>query len=475
MTRRRKPLHCRWQAAISVFVLLSATALGASAQSFKTLVSFNGVDGASPLGPLVQGVNGSAYGTTYSGGANGYGTVFKITRAGKLTTLYSFCPDPPGCGDGINPNGGLVLSSDGDFYGTTFNDGCWYQVGVGTVFKISPDGTLSTLWCFSGYDTEDGGGPDAGLVQAPNGNFYGSTDWGGLYGGGTMFGITAEGALTTLDSWSGLNDAPLAAMTLAVDGNLYGTTNLGGTGGGGTVFKVTPSGNLTTIYNFCSESNCTDGEQPSGTLVQAGDGNFYGTTDWGGTYGDGTVFQVTSKGELTTLHNFDGTDGQYVHAGLVLATDGNLYGTASRGGDYGYGTIFQMTPGGTFTTLHSFDNTDGSQPEGGLLQATNGNLYGATNQGGTNGSGTIFALLTGLSPFVSFVRAYGKVGQTGGILGQGFTGTTAVSLNGVPANFTVVSDTYIKATVPAEATTGYVTVTTPTGVLTSHVPFHVLK
>ncbi len=138
------------------------------------------------------------------------------------------------------------------------------------------------------------------------------------------------------------------------------------------------------------------------------------------------------------------------------------------------GTVFQLTPTGILTTMHSFDSSDGAVPIGGLIQATNGTFYGSSSQAGPYNSGTLFSLDLGLGPFVTFVRAAGKVGQTGGILGQGFTGTTSVSLSGIPASFTVVSDTYIKATVPAGATTGYVTVTTPSGVLTSNVPFHVI-
>jgi uncharacterized repeat protein (TIGR03803 family) len=168
---------------------------------------------------------------------------------------------------------------------------------------------------------------------------------------------------------------------------------------------------------------------------------------------------------------------------LVLATDGNLYGTTSgseNGRKHSDGTIFRITEQGVLTTLHVFDGTDGSNPEG-LFQATSGMFYGSTVSAGDlhchllNGCGTIFSLDVGLSPFVAFVRPYGKVGQTGGILGQGFTGTTSVSLNGTPANFTVVSDTFIKATVPLGATTGYVTVMTPSGMLTSNVPFRVLQ
>ena len=158
-----------------------------------------------------------------------------------------------------------------------------------------------------------------------------------------------------------------------------------------------------------------------------------------------------------------------------MATDGNLYGTTSLGGAmYGLGVAFSLSSNGTFSLLHTFDPTNGGEPSTGLLQETDGSFYGANYYGGTYHSGTLFNLDVGLGPFVSFLRAAGKVGESGPILGQGLTGTTAVELNGTPANFTIVSDTFIKATVPSGATTGYVTVTTPTGVLTSNVPFHVI-
>jgi len=199
---------------------------------------------------------------------------------------------------------------------------------------------------------------------------------------------------------------------------------------------MTPEGALTTLYSFCSQSRCADGANPVAGLVQGTDGNFYGTTIVGGT--------GPCPGMLTP----------------------------------GCGTVFRITPQGALTTVHSFEGTDGTAPAGGLMQATSGLFYGTASMGGLNdcafGCGTLFSIDMGLGPFVTFVQAAGKVGRTGGILGQGFTGTTSVSLNGIPASFTVVSDTFIKAAVPAGATTGYVTVNTPSGPLTSNVPFRVI-
>jgi uncharacterized repeat protein (TIGR03803 family) len=184
---------------------------------------------------------------------------------------------------------------------------------------------------------------------------------------------------------------------------------------------------------------------------------------------------MTPGGTLTTLHSFDRDDGAGPYGGVIQAIDGNFYGLTIGGGEFGDGTIFQVTPEGVVTTLHSFDGTDGTYAYGRLLQDTSGIFYGATAQGGKYNSGTLFSLDMGLGPFVAFVNNPAKVGQTFGVLGQGFTGTTSVSLNGVQATFTVVSDTFIRATVPPGATTGYVTVMTPSGTLTSNVPFRVLQ
>jgi uncharacterized repeat protein (TIGR03803 family) len=460
--------------ACALFVVLATMVVTLPAQTFKTLDSFDNTDGEYPWATLVQGRDGNFYGTTQNGGntacSSGCGTLFKITPNGKLTT-FSF--------DGANgsqPFAGLVQAANGDFYGVTLTGG---TDNAGTVFKITLSGKLTTLFNFNGTD---GNGPTGTLIQASDGNFYGTTQGGGPVNQGTVFKITPSGALTTLYTFTGGADgvAPVAGLIQATDGNLYGTTwgdayqNLNV----GTVFKITLGGKLTTVHSF----QTTDGANPQGGLVQGTDGNLYGATEEGGTYNYGTVFKMTLGSTLTTLHSFSGgTDGDTPVCTLIQATDGNFYGTAAYDGLYpNFGTVFAITPSGTLTTLHNFDSTDGSYPYAGLVQSTSGGFYGATFAGGSSsacpfGCGTVFSLDMGLDPFVAFVHDSGKVGQTGGILGQGFTGTTGVSFNGTPAAFTVVSDTFIKATVPAGATTGYVTVTTPSGPLTSNVPFHVIR
>ena len=251
---------------------------------------------------------------------------------------------------------------------------------------------------------------------------------------------------------------------------------------------INASGSARLLYKFCSQSNCSDGATPSGGLIQASDGNFYGVTLYGGVGNSGTVFKITPAGALTTLYSFcseqNCADGQYPVGQLLQATDRNFYGSTGFGGDptcnpqppSGCGTIFQITPSGVVTTPYSFDTRVVNSSA--LFQATSGVLYGTTVNGGNPfcgfGCGTVYSLDMGLGPFVAFVHNSAKAGQKFGILGQGFTGTSNVSFNGISAHFTVVSDTIITATVPAGATTGYVTVTTPSGTQTSNVPFQVI-
>jgi uncharacterized repeat protein (TIGR03803 family) len=471
-------ISIRWATAIAILLFCAAAALPSSAQAFTNLLTFDSATGGQPNRPFVQGIDGNIFGeTTFGPGNYDMGTVFTMTSTGTLTTLHTFFPHGP---NGDSPSG-LVLANNGAFYGTSYYGGA---NGVGTIFRITSTGTLALLHTF---DTTDGAYPSGPLIQGTDGNFYGTTSNGGINSSGTVFKITPSGTLTTIYKFCSLTncadgDLPFGPLVQGTDGNFYGTTQGRGAHLDGTIFKITPSGTLTTLHNFCSETNCADGFISYG-LVQASDGNFYGTTE-SGTQGPnaGTVFKITSDGTFTTLYTFTCSatcpNGSGPVGTLIQATDGNLYGVTLNGGSgvscISCGTVYQITPAGALTTLHSFDDSDGEFPEAGLLQATDGNFYGSTFQGGANGSGTIFSLSTGLGPFVALVQKSGKVGQTGGILGQGFTGTTAVSINGTPATYTVVSDTFLRVTIPAGATSGFVTVTTPTGVLTSNVALQVI-
>jgi uncharacterized repeat protein (TIGR03803 family) len=405
--------------------------------------SFDYTDGQGPLGPLVQGTNENFYGvTTYGGTTQGYGTVFQLTRAGTLTTLYKFC-SLAGCTDGEFPNG-VVRAANGDLYGTAVDGGA--NDNSGTVFQLTPAGTLTTLHSFCAEtNCTDGDLPSAGLVQAANGDFYGTTWSGGPNGGGAVFSITAAGKLTTLNSFDGTDGSgSVAALVQGTDGNFYGTTESGGTGancpssvelGCGTVFKITPAGTLTSLYSFCSQANCTDGDLPFAGLVQGTDGDFYGTT---------------SSGGANCPNNFP----------------------------TGCGTVFKITATGTLTTLYSFcaqaNCADGKYPNAMLMQSTDGNFYGTTPQGGPYLGGTVFRLSVGLGPFVKTNPTFGKVGTKVIILGNNLTGTTNITFNGTTAPLLKVTPSAIETSVPTGATTGTVTVTTASGTLNSNVAFRVL-
>jgi uncharacterized repeat protein (TIGR03803 family) len=421
-----------WRIISLVCVFCALAVIASPAEIFTIVVSFNGTNGQSPqYETLVQGLNGNLYGTTEGGGANGAGTVFEITPRGKLTTLYSFCSQT-NCADGNGPRVSLVQATNGSFYGTTEGGGADNE---GTVFEITPRGKLTTLYTFDisggGYGNANfpGHGP---LVQGLNGTFYGTNIVGGANGQGTVFEITPAGKLTTLYSFGsqlGDGNTPVSGLVEATNGSLYGTTLGGGANNNtGTVFKITPGGKLTTLYSFCSESGCTDGYRLYAGLVQATNGNFYGTTLYGGANGQGTVFEITPAGKLTTLHSF----------------------------------------------CSQTNCADGSYPLGGLFQATSGKLYGTTSGGGgTNAFGTIYSLGVGLGPFVETLPITGKAGTAVKILGNNLTGTISVTFNGTPATFEVVSGTEITTTIPSGATTGKVKVTTPSGTLTSNVNFRV--
>jgi len=462
------------------FLLCAAAATLASAQTkFTSLLSFDGTNGANPhYVYLVQGADGNLYGTTYVSTGSG-GTVFKITTKGVLSTIYTFCPDGEPCLDGAQPEAGLVLATDGDFYGTTLNGGV---NGFGTVFQVTSAGKLTTLHSF---DSTDGAEPEVGLIQASNGGLFGTTSIGGSGDVGTIFDITTAGTFTSLLNFIGSNgDYPDGKLVQGSDGNFYGTTEEVNSGSG-TVFRMTPAGKLTRLHKFTGSGS--DGAGPTSALIQASNGNFYGTTQAGGTNGDGTVFQITPTGKLTTLYSFcsksDCTDGSNPSAGLIQATDGNLYGTTFSGGgnetpcNGSCGTIFRITTAGKLTTLYNFCSksgcVDGSQPMEGLIQDTNGAFYGMTYYGGTDGLGTVFSLSTGLGAFVETLPTSGKIGAKVTILGTNLKGATSVSFDGTAATFKVISSSAIATTVPAGATTGIVQVTTSADTLSSNLAFGV--
>src|ERR1039458_8150754 len=402
--------------------------------------------------------------------------------AQTFTTLYTFCSQS-GCTDGEYPNLGLVQATDDNFYGTTSSGG---KSNQGTVFKITPQGALTTLHSFCPQAPCSGGSqPAAGLVQATNGYLYGTTyTSSGGSEGGTVFKITLGGKLTTLYSFcsqSGCTDgaSPYAGLVQATNGDLYGTTFNGGTKNGGTVFKITPSGTLTTLHSFCSQEGpdgCMDGFFPWTVLVQATNGYLYGTTvAGGGSENAGTIFKITPSGKLTTLYSFCSLSGGCPYAGaaglgLVQATDGNLYGTDSGNAEAQNGTVYEMTPSGTLTTVYGFPDSGIAGP---LVQATNGDFYGTGCCGGQHPEGVVGSLSTGLGPFLKTLPASGKVGTAVKILGTNLTGATSVGFNGTAALFRVASSSEITTTVPVGASSGTVQVVTPSGTLSTYVAFTV--
>jgi uncharacterized repeat protein (TIGR03803 family) len=484
MTHRTLSFVSKLTSAFAAALLCLVAAATASAQTYKVL------DTAGSNEPFIQGVDGNLY-AALLGGEGTYGaggSIAKMTPAGVLTTIYTFCSQP-NCADGMTPSG-LVLGTDGNFYGTTEEGGLntnvecsTYVETCGTIFKLTPSGTLTTLYNFcSQTNCADGSLPRSGLVQGDDGNFYGVTFWGGIAasclntygpdptGCGTIFKITPAGTLTTLYAFCNLTNCPDGAnpdspLVVGTNGSLYGATVNGGAGGGrcidcGTAFSITTSAVYTTLHSFCTDSECRDGYQPIAGLTLGIDGNFYGATSVGGFNNNGTVYKMTPSGTVTTLYAFPRSGGN-PYGALVQASDGNLYGDTYSGA-----TIFRTGLSGGLKTVFTFPyGTAG--PVAALVQHTNGSFYGTTT------SGVIFELTTGLHPFVETVPGAGNAGAKVRILGTKLSTTTTVSFNGTATSFHVVSNTEVTATVPVGSSTGKVTVTTGAGTLTSNVSFQV--
>ena len=460
-------------ARFTIVVLSLMFSIAVPAQTFRVIYNF-GNKNVGPKQPQSPGIisqsrGGNLFTTSSQGGIGvggaGGGDIFRISPGGALAEIYSFvwpsdAPYP-------EPMSGLTMATDGNFYGTTLFGG---DSSNGTVFKVTPSGTVTTLHSFT--EGVDGFYPLAPPVEGTDGNFYGIVSNGGSGTNvcGSIYKMTPSGSLTLIYEFDHTHGcSPQAPLLRGTDGNFYGTTSGGGTYEG-VIFKITPLGKLTVLRNLDTTSGYEPGSCP---LVQGSDGDFYGTTNFGGGSSNaGTIFKITPGGKLTILHAFSGSDGTGSNSGLMQATDGNLYGTAAPSSGNS-GTIFRVTPQGNFSVLYTFNGSTGQSPLGTLMQHTNGIVYGETTGGGAAGQGVFYSLDLGLAPFVSFVSGSGKIGKTVEILGQGFTGTTEVSFNGTSASFTVNADTYMTATVPLGAMSGYVRVTTPGGSLKSNTKFHV--
>jgi len=456
------------------------------------LAEFNQIDGvythgAEPRGRLAEGSDGNFYGVTRRGGTHDYGTVFRVTPTGSLTTLHSFTGD-----DGAHPTAGLVPGVDGNLYGTTSSGG---MHSGGTIFRITPDGVLTTLVAFS-----EGGpgphGPGAGMVRGADNNFYGTIPTLGddARPGASVFRLTPEGQFTVLHSFQ-----TVSAGSPAADGSmqdmtapLHGSASEGGSPirdklltGYGKVFKITADGAFALLHSFSGSSDSgtldTVGAAPNGALASDGEGNFYGTTRNGGSnsdscdFGCGTVFRISPEGRLTTIHEFSAeSDGIHPETGLVPGPDGSLYGTTSKGGWGAHGTIFKITTDGAVATLFTAGDSNGygGYPNE-MILAGDGNLYGTTQamQSGAAG-GTVFSI-SGLSPpseplISALTPSSGTVGTVASIKGRNFglaQESSFVTFNGVPVtDYISWSDKVIKCAVPDGATTGPVVVRTSVGI-----------
>ncbi|HTK80497.1 MAG TPA: choice-of-anchor tandem repeat GloVer-containing protein [Rhizomicrobium sp.] len=423
-------------------------------------------DGCDPLSPalLAQGEDGVLYSTLQNGTVQSSdGTIIDYAPGGTVDVLYRFQGQPP---DGLGPQSGLTLGFDGALYGATTNGGV---PGKGTVFRLF-NGAMTVLYQFT--DGDDGAYPWAPPVQTPDGNLYGVT-----YNGtnpGRAYRITPSGKFSVIASLPSKTTAPLV---MGVDGNFYGTTQYGGASNQGTVFRLSSKGKLTIIHSF---DGSHEGATPIAPVMIGADGKFYGTTSGGGQFSQGIVYRLASSGNgYQVLHNFQVSEGTSSTAGLVQGSDNYLYSVQSAGGANGYGTMYRVNTRGTkFRVLHQFTFQDGAYPGATPTLQTNGTIYGFATKGGggENGtSGVLFSYTHGLKPFISLQLWAGPEGTQVGILGQGFSTATGVEFGGVVANYTVMSDTYMAATVPVGAQTAKVTVLEPSGDLVTLRKFKVLS
>jgi uncharacterized repeat protein (TIGR03803 family) len=401
----------------SVFAVTATTAFcvlawpgGTHAQApYAVLHTFTDPDGLDPsdgLG-LIQGPDGTLYGTTLIGGAGRGGTVFQMAPDGSgFALLHTFTG---GTDDGANPEGGLLQGPDGTLYGTTTGGG---DANRGTVYQVAPDGSgYALLHSFTG---PDGASPLSNVIQGPDGTLYGTTRFGGAANGGTVFQMAPDGSgFALLHCFSGSDGNDLrAGLIQAADGTLYGTTVGGGDAGRGTVFQMAPDGSgFTLLHSFTGGT--VDGAIPQGGLLQGPDGTLYGTTFRGGDANLGTVYQMAPDGSgFALLYSFTGPDGASPLSNVIQGPDGTLYGTTLFGGALGGGTVFRMAPDGSgFTLLHCFPPTT-VQPTAGLIQGLDGTLYGTTSGFEILAGGVVFSLSPGAAAFPATLASPTSITRT---------------------------------------------------------------
>ncbi len=485
-------------ALIMLALLLAGTVQPAQAQTYSPLYAFGTVEGSpdlGPVGPLVLGRDGNIYGTTNWNQSN----IYSITTGGTEVALWE---SAEGAGDQCEwqpgtyapPFNGMTLGADGMLYGT-----CWMwsynQTSLGAIYKYDPSqgqNGITVVYSFPSGDC-DAYLPSR-LTLGPDGNLYGvGFGCGSSLGSGFKFNPTTS-VLTTLHTFQGVESSdganPSGPLTLGSNGDFYGTTYGGGVNGGssgGTVFRITPKGKVKILYSFNTFTNSTSGTNPNTGVTLGADGNFYGVTFSGGTGGEGTIFKMTPGGKLNYLHNFNESldNTGYPVWPLALGSDGDLYGTTQdcNAGGCSNESLFEITTKGVYTDLFDWNYSScsgytpaGCVPSSPLLQLPSGNFYGVTADGGGNypnvyATGVFYSFSKGLPPFIILQFPMGTEGASLGILGQGFTTATAVAFDGTPAEFSVVSDTFMTATIPAGAKKGYVTVTEPSATLRSVIKF----
>src|SRR5579871_4821378 len=378
-----------------IAILLSGLTLCADAQSysFKDLLDFNGSNGNDPLGGVTLDASGNLYSTAASGGAKGFGDVFKISSGGVFTDLLDF-----NVTNGANPFVGVILDASGNLYGTASGGGANLN---GVLYKLSSNGTYTDLVDFGsspfGGDSHEGVIP-GGIALDAAGNVYGRTytNSGGL-GGGVIYKYSTDGKYTVLHTFNDTdtNAIPVPGLKFDASGNMYGTTYSGGAAqANGQIFKITPDGTYTDLFDF----NGTNGAHPLADVVFDAAGNLYGTTSAGGANGDGDIFKLAPDGTFTDLFDFNGANGSDPISTLVFDSTGNLYGTTYKGGANGDGEVFKLAPDGTFTDLLDFNGANGANPSAGVVLDSSGNLYGTTTVGGANGDGLVYELPIQMTP-----------------------------------------------------------------------------
>ncbi len=382
-------------ASIAIFAIALTAAEAAKARGPQILYTFTDVAyDTGSTGPLLRDAAGDLYGVSLGGGSNSIGSVFELSPGGVLTTLHDFANV---IGQPAHPVGGVVMDGAGNLYGEAALGGAlncteiFNREDCGSVYKLAPDGTVTTLHAFQGGT--DGDLPSGGLLLDKRGNLYGTTQYGGTpYGcGGTcglVFEIAAGGTYTVLHNFQGGTDGGSPRSNLIVDraGNLYGTTYLGGSGGGyGTVYKLARNGTETVLHAFQG----ADGSMPAAGVVMDATGNLYGTTEYGGdspSEGYGTVFKLSPDGTHTVLHSFagnaSGSDGELPRDNLLIDKMGDLYGTTQWGGyaychNEGCGTLFKVANDGTYSQVYLFRKDSVTGPIGGVTQDAKQNLYGS--------------------------------------------------------------------------------------------------